>query len=300
MVSKFYNPIKTIKLDKEFSEWFGIWIGDGDRSIKRGTVGLASQCEEVLKFNIKILTQTFGLDKNRIKCEITTNDKDLNKIKRKWANTLKIPENRIGHIQYNRLARRDCARVFVYSNLLLRDLLNFEDLLINKISKGSKNIKSSFVNGIFAAEGNMRLDDKCARIGMKNDKVINFVKNLLSDLGIKTTVIYNTYTKALELCIFGYDNLVKFNQVGGFGKHTSKNNGLNMQLESYENKLPWGERFRRLNRILIKKGTITSVELKKMMNLSSANAGYILRKFHKEGGLLVDKSNKSYIYSINK
>ncbi|MBS3154930.1 hypothetical protein J4404_00340, partial [Candidatus Woesearchaeota archaeon] len=249
MPSKFYIPVKEISIDKDFSEWFALWLGDGDRSLKRGTIGMANQCENVIIFNMDILNRVFGLNFKRFRCEITTKEDDLNQVRDKWSKILKLPLEQIRHIQKNNMATKDCCRVFVYSELLLKELLNFEDDLLNTISNSNEDIKSAFINGIFAAEGNIRLDSKCIRIGMKNEKIIKFVSKILSDLGINSFIALNTHTNALELSIFGYNNFIRFNQIGGFGKHTDKNLNLEKQIKSYERKLPWYERFRRLKYI---------------------------------------------------
>ncbi len=290
-----------LNIDPDFSEWFGYWIGDGDKSLKRGTFGVAGQSIEIQKLNIKILLEYFHLSKERLRLEITSSRKDSDlTIKKEYSNLLGIAESQVKSIFRNPSANRDCLRVFVYSLNTLRDFLFEVEKIKNVILVSNENIMSRFVNGIFAAEGSIKKKGKLVRMLMIDKNEVDFVKKVMDKLGIASTMNFQKISGGWELSIHSYDNLLRFKEIGGFGRFIEKNSILNERMEHYEKKLPWTERYRRLCSLFSELDRLTNRIVVEKFGMKYHAAKFMMANFARKGLLDVDKSNKTHIYTLNK
>jgi len=289
-----------IKIDSDFSEWFGYWMGDGDRSLKRGTFGVASQSLDIHKLNMKILLDYFHLEKKRLRVEITTSRKAPDEDMRKeYSNLLELNISQIKTISRTPLANRDCIRLFVYSLITLRDFLKQVEEIKNKILISDRTIMSKFVSGIFAAEGSIRKKGKNIRMLMLKKNEVEFVRKILDKLGIVSTMNLQKNSGGWEISICSYENLAKFREIGGFGRMVEKNAILEERMTHYENKLPWAERYSRLCKIFSAQSQLTNKIVAEKFKMKYHNAKFMMATFAKLGLLNVSKINKIYVYTLN-
>ncbi|MBU3896363.1 MAG: LAGLIDADG family homing endonuclease [Nanoarchaeota archaeon] len=288
-----------LRITPEFSEWFGAWIGDGDHSSIR-RLALSNQVVELLHLHIKILTEYFNFPRERILAEVTTSSLDDNQIIRdRWSKLLLLPLQNIRTINRNPIARKECARVMANNVEITKFVRNNISTIRKRILNSNNEIMCAYLMGIFAAEGNVRTEkhQKHVRLGMKTIEDIDFAKLLLEKIGIETKLAINTSNDCYELSIFGYENLLKFRDFGGFGKHESKNIILNRQLSTY-GKFPWSYRYQCLEAVLRNVNTITNYDAVNIFDMNYHNAKLMLSRFSKQGKLSVDKTNKTYTYKL--
>lgn len=292
--------MNDFNITPEFAEWFGAWIGDGDHSTYKKSVTLCNQECDLLNLHIKILTEYFEFPKERILVELTTSNSDsVEIIKNRWATKLSLPADNIRTINRNKHAREECARVVANNAEMFRFLRNNTTAIKFKISNSREENKAAFIRGLYAAEGSIRTErhQKHLRLGMKPIEEIAFAQKLLEDLKIQSRIDFNPCNCAYELSVYGFENLLRFYEIGGFGRYKKKNDILQKQLEY--GKLPWSFRFKCLVTILKNKTPVTSKEVAELFNTGYDNAKLMLATFAKFGMLNVDKTNKTYLYSLN-
>lgn len=288
------------KITPEFAEWFGAWIGDGDHSPHKKSVTLCNQEHELLQLHIKILTEYFNFPRERVLVEVTTGSSDdIEIIKKRWATKLSLPYGNIRTINRNPVARKECARVVANNVKLIRFLRDNTTAIKLKISNSTKETKAAYVRGIFAAEGSIRkgFAEKHVRLAMLSIEDVAFVQKLLENIEISSRINFNPHNGAYELSLYGYENLLNFKNLGGFGRHKDKNAILHYQLKY--TRIPWSFKFKRLKEILKNKNVITNKEAAKIFNTTYHNAKFMLATFARRGMLNVDKTNKTHYYGLN-
>ncbi len=292
--------IKYLKIDSIFAEWYGAWIGDGDHSPKRETIGLANCSINLLSLHMQILFR-FGYTKNKIKVEVISPNKKESKVKIKdrWSKILDLPIEQISVVTYMENARQEGARVQVWCSALNRILHEIDYTIKSIIENSDDKIKIAYIRGIFAAEGSTRKKSKQIRLNMKNEKELLFARRMLLDLGIFSNgPKLNTHNGCFELSITGYYNIKRFYEINGFGRHKERSDLLRKVFKTYENKLPHSERFNQIKRILEKRKQVSNLELMQLLDLNHSNIAHITRMFVDKDLLKVDKSDKVYKYSL--
>jgi len=290
--------IQKITIDKEFTQWYGAWIGDGDHSPKREAISLTNYEVQLLKLHIETI-ERFGFDKSQIKVEVITNKKEPKKsIQKRWSKILKLPFMNIITVTFMENATQEGARVQVWCTALFRILHQADKEIKQIIKHSSSDIQLGYIQGIFAAEGSVRKKGKQVRLNMKDKAELQFAGDILNELSINSTLIFNKTNSCFELFICGYDNIKKFKDLDGFALHSERKNLLNKSFKTYENKLPYHVRLEGIKKILLKKKTATNKELAKVFGLHQRHMSWITKHYADEGNLTVDKSSKIYKYSL--
>ena len=288
--------IQSLIVDEEFVAWWGLWIGEGDHSSTHEAVSFTNYEVNLLKLHISMLKK-FNFPVEKITAEIITNkneDKEL--IRRRWSRILILPRSQITSVNYMENATQEGSRVQVWSAGLFRVLHKIDYEVKQIIMNSSREIKIAYLKGIFAAEGSVRKNE--VRIAMKDRREMCFIRKLILNLGIDTTLLkVNVYTLAYELSILGRENLEKFQSIGGFGLHKKRNKRLEFVLDNY-GKTSDKIHLRRLKQILDDRN-LTNHEISKELNLQYANVYRLTSRFIREGKLVVDKSEKEFKYYLN-
>tara|TARA_Y100000310_G_scaffold193278_1_gene193243 strand:- start:2372 stop:3544 length:1173 start_codon:yes stop_codon:yes gene_type:complete len=288
----------NIQIDSFFSEWYGLWMGEGDHSTTREAISMTNYCTDILLTHLKMLKR-LQIPPVNIKVEIITNTKDrIQRIRNRWAIILDIPKDQISYVGYMSNATEEGARVQVWSAPLFR-LLHKAEPIIKDYIKKSRNLSISYIKGIFAAEGNIRKDKKTIRLGMKRQLEVLYIQNLLGQMGIKTPKLYfNPNNKAYELRIFGYENLSKFQAINGFGKQSKRGAILDETLDSYE-RFTSKTMLNKITAHLLKEKELTNNQLAKYLNRHSRWMATISKNLTKKRILQVNTHEKAYKYSLN-
>src|SRR3989344_454590 len=256
-VQKSSFRIKTITIDEEFAAWWGVWIGEGDHSKTREAISLTNYEVNLLHLHINVL-ELLNFPRNKISAEIVTNRIEPKEIiKQRWSEILNLPKEQIPTVTFMERASQEGARVQVWCASLFRILHLMDDEVKRIIKNSSEEVKIAYIRGIFAAEGSVRRAH--VRINMKNQKEINFIKEILSNLGVNTPITYlNSLNECYELSIFGYDYIKRFIDIDGFKLHSKRREKLHEVFKYYEKKLPDYIRFERVKSLLLDTKEITN------------------------------------------
>jgi len=138
--------------------------------------------------------------------------------------------------------------VILSSVYIIDHLKNYN---LNKIKTASKKIKKMFLKGMYDSEGSVPKDPKQQDINISNNnkQLLQFCKDLLSDLGIESNSIFicikkgsvahfpNNKKSIVKRNIYGFDinkkeNLIKFRNLVGFSIKRKQNKLIDM-INSY-------------------------------------------------------------------
>ena len=161
-----YLPIK-IKIDGDFIYFFGLWCGD---RCGRGRFGVANKNKSINFYTKYYLEKLYQNPKFILN----------------YSHKINIPklDYQVDEIVCNNKSKFNgyCISVCSYNNIMFR----FFDYLYQNLDEflGLLTNLNIFLAGLFDAEGNVSLEDKCFRWSCKNERNIVTFKNILIKLNI--------------------------------------------------------------------------------------------------------------------
>lgn len=192
---------KKIKINKEFQYFFGLWCGD---RIGKGRFGVVNQNKEIIFFTDYYLKKLYQTPKIVLmvspKCE--------------------VPEYGIKVNQTLVYSSIKSYGYYVYSQN--NTLFTFFDYLYQNLDYVLSNLpnKNIFFAGLFDAEGNVFLEDKCVRWSCKTKRLIKIYVKYLKELHL-----YDRYD-GYNFVAYNLLNFLKL--VYPFIKHKGKVNNINL------------------------------------------------------------------------
>jgi len=120
-------------------------------------------------------------------------------------------------------------RLNVYSKSLYLELLKLKENP-ELVLEQSKDFQTGFLQGIFDAEGSIRLERNHITISSKNPKTIKIVTKLLNKLDIRIGKPFKDKNNVISIPFYGKDNMLKFKDHVGF-RHPEKRKRLETLLD---------------------------------------------------------------------
>ena len=125
-----------------------------------------------------------------------------------------------------RKTKRGYFRLNVYSKELYEELKKFQDNPSLVLTEG-RDFQIGFLQGIFDAEGSIRLERRHITVSSNNVRTIQIVMELLDMSGIKTGKPFKDKNNVISVPFYGKENLVIFNKIIGF-RHPEKKQRLEL------------------------------------------------------------------------
>jgi hypothetical protein len=135
-----------------------------------------------------------------------------------------------------RKTKRGYFRLNVYSKELFHELQKFRNNP-RLILDGSENFQVGFLQGIFDAEGSIRLERRYVTVSSNNTKTIKVVMTLLKEFGIKIGKPFKDKNNVISIPFYGKENLVIFDKIIGF-RHPDKKKRLDLLVRKIAYKSP--------------------------------------------------------------
>jgi len=162
----FHNILpRRIKIDKDFQYFFRLWCGD---RVGKGRFGVVNQNEDINLITIKYLKKIY--QKPKVVLMINPN--------------IKIPDLKINIEKIMKYKSLKTYGVYVYSQNNI--LFTFFDYLAQNLNTTLSVLpnKNIFFAGLFDAEGNVFLEDRCLRWSCKTKKYLRVYQRHLKDLDL--------------------------------------------------------------------------------------------------------------------
>ena len=207
---------KVIKLDENFMECFGLFLGDGDLNRKeKGHLTYASRDKDLAKEVLDFLVKRFDLNIKNISFSVLYLKENKN-IKKEWSDYLKIPKEKV-KTRFSNRYRNECIHIQVNSVVFRKmfEIVVKEIMTKNFIDK--LELRRSFLRGLFGAEGSINIMKKERYIGYmgyhfsfyKEKNLAAFVKRCLKKDEITSKVIERKTKGDIFVQITGWPNYWK-------------------------------------------------------------------------------------------
>src|SRR3989344_4955559 len=129
-----------------------------------------------------------------------------------------------------RKTKKGYFRLNVYSKELFLELKKFHKNPY-LVLKQNKKFQIGFLQGIFDAEGSVRLERRHITVSSSNEKTTKIVAKLLKGIGIKTGKPFKDMNNVISIPFYGKENLRIFNNFIGF-RHPEKEKRLELLLKN--------------------------------------------------------------------
>ncbi|MDI6806451.1 MAG: hypothetical protein QMD14_01390 [Candidatus Aenigmarchaeota archaeon] len=293
---------RFIKLDEEFAEGIGLYLGDGYFAKNNfRNVCLVSKDSEIIVFMLNFFLNRFNLKKFQMLFSLTYKYGNEEELKEKWSRLLKISKNRI-HIYRGNKHGKETSRIeisFTVFRRVFQQVINSSLPLI----KQSKNLRQAFLRGEFAADGSISVEKipNGKRIIMVtfsfNLKTENFYRNYVKECleleGINRIKIKKDNRNREYLQVTGWDNYIKLWKMNLFSLLCRKKKLFDVVLKRIDIYLKLEENFRKS---LFETLNLRYREIAKIINNKSKDN---IGKFIRGKSLLKLEQIKNLIEKVN-
>ena len=156
---------RKIEIDEDFQYFFGLWVGD---KAGGGRFGIMNKEKVINLYTAEYLKKLY----QKTEFVLHVHNDDIPNLDYKIDKVVKINSVRNGYAISVHAINRIFKSFFDY---LEEDLDNFLNLIPNK---------NIFFAGLFDAEGNVFLEDKCFRWASKNERNIEIFKKHLKEINL--------------------------------------------------------------------------------------------------------------------
>jgi hypothetical protein len=204
-----------VTIDKEFMWFLGLW--EGDNNDNEYYLGIGNTSLPIIRRALEFLNKFLGKEEIFVYIEIPQNNS---------KESTKIIESQLIEYCKSILTRKTQRKktfitVKVYSVTLKEIFLRLREIVIEKIYELNNEMKASYVQGFFDAEGSVNLSNKIAEFYQKNTGIskLLLIKDLLNQLGIKTSKIYTHSKNRQDMLLFqvlrgkNKENIKKFIEI---------------------------------------------------------------------------------------
>lgn len=112
--------------------------------------------------------------------------------------------------------KRGYFRVRVYSKSVFHTLIKERKRFLERWQTYSQNTWKEFLRGVFDSEGSVIATRKVISIGSTDKELLKICREMLQSLGIECGKITKSHKNVKKFCIYGKNNLKKFQKVVGF------------------------------------------------------------------------------------
>lgn len=258
---------RKIKIDKDFLYFFGLWLGD---KASGGRIGIVNK-EPKINFEVARLLKKYH---QKPIFDLYIGHKTKVPAKTKFDKITRIKHKKAGYA------------IGIYAvNGIFRSFFKYLESCLDEFL-GMLNNKNIIFAGLFDAEGNIFLEDRCFRWSCKNKTQVKIYQKYLSQMNL-----YKRYDGA---------NLVSYNLKNFAGliypyiKHPTKINDFNL---IYFNKGKLNERFMQILDLIYRKPGRANKELAKDLKRARVfsqlmfleKTGYIKRTEYPKRAFITDK-----------
>lgn len=290
------NFPRKIAMNKKLIKGLGLYVGEGQR--KSNKVALSNTEPRILNFFIKWLNGIFDVDMSNIRgyLYIPKEDVDKEKVKKKWNKKIKLRKNQLKSIYYYENSKKECC-LLVYGNKIIHDIINSLIPIIKKVVKEKKKFIIPYLQGLFAAEGDVRIKGENIHhieLGMKNREEITFISDLLKRLNIDASIKNNK--GCFTLTVNRKVNIKKLVNVNIFELHPERKRLLEKALDNFVQSQVGRNKVLEHYATYFKKNKILTVKkLMKLTGKSESQCRRILKRFFEEN--IIERSKKGNTYS---
>ena len=192
---------RKIKLDEDFQYFFGLWVGD---KAGGGRLGIMNKEKSINLYTSEYLKKLH----QKPEFVLHVHDENIPELDYKIDKVVRINSIRNGYA----ISVHAINSIFKsFFNYLEEDLDNFLNLIPNK---------NIFFAGLFDAEGNVFLEDKCFRWASKNERNIEIFKKHLKEM--------NLFNRFDGSNLVAYDRELFAKGILPFIKHPARINDANL------------------------------------------------------------------------
>lgn len=290
-----------LQLNEKFAEWLGLLRGDGTVTIDY--VSLANNNLDLIFFFTDFLKEIFAVANGQIEFTVRVPPEYDNKFHEKLKATIdKIKKQRYERITVssdnkNKFKRNEPNVKVRFSGKVLASLISgINKELCDMIDQSSNSVKVSYIRGFAAAEGGSSYSrgQRNVTISQRDKIELKFIEKLLSEIGIRKMKIVND-----QLVITTRREIEKYRDVIGFGHHEEKNAKLDRIIADYKQyKIPSEETYQKIMRFVCNDKEFSCKNISNVFNIDERYTNKILNDMIRKNMLLVDKTNKTYIYKL--
>jgi len=240
---------KRIEIQNELVECFGMYQGDGQKSIKSKSyqsTRFSNSEPRLLKLFLKFLN-CFDVRNKDINCDlrISKNIKHTeSQLIDYWSKLLDIPSKNFYKIQWRDNKYKDSkvapygTLTIIYSNSSFRVIFDSMLNYIKKQTLNNKRFAASFLRGLIAADGNVYYNQSGLRevsIAAKEEKDREYIRKLFCLMGIQPNKDNVTKNKE-EVRVTGFPNFEIIKKYDLCSLHPTKKQKFEIIILSYKNK----------------------------------------------------------------
>tara|TARA_Y100000310_G_scaffold138289_2_gene137261 strand:+ start:58099 stop:59340 length:1242 start_codon:yes stop_codon:yes gene_type:complete len=248
--------LKYIKIDQEFVEGVGYYIGDGRMKTDRG-LSTRNTNVETLNFFIKWLKKYFSALKTEIRVEVLLPRTifDTAAEKNKWSKLLNLSITSVKTKHKHEEWHKEMVEVGYFRKITKR-LLDKLIPIVKKRCLNQKDLAMAYIKGIMIAEGCVKHNEKrgtrAIHLKMKDKNEVKYVFNLLRFIGLEPSFLFSRQDNEWVVTITSYDELKRLNDLKIFKFHSDRKNKLKEALKGYKH-------------YQVKKGTVNFFYLSKLL-----------------------------------
>jgi len=291
--------VRELVVDEEFTEWFGLWKGDGCIRKALYDVAFSNEDPELHRFFMRMLQERFGFSKHLFYVSLRVPDSvqvDVQRLRVSWSKELELPLNRVKN--YTKPSLGIVADLFASSAALAWLLKALEGPLEKTIEKSSAEIKRAYLRGYYAAEGSVDTRNHGIMISGKNFEELLFISRLLNSIKIQHR--FHFYDTFGQIRVVSWQ-IREFQKLVGFGVNKKRQRALEKLVRSHEqHRLPQELRLAQIYKESTHQKDVTISRLMKRLNLSHERVRGLLHVLVDQRILCVDKRRRSHkFYLVN-
>ena len=292
-------------LNEEFFEWLGMVRGDGHMSDR--SVTFWNTYSKLCLFFVDVLRAYFGINKKQFYIQILI----PLKMKIEDAEILTGELRKLGFLNIKlyksdntRKAKKIVVSFSTHNKILLYLLNQINREIKTYLYNSPREAKAAYIRGFCSAEGCISESKSGVRIitiTQNNIEELEFIKSILTDLGIKNLDGPRSTGTAFRIGITTQRELEKFQKLIGFGKHDIKNNHLKEVLKHYKfnvYRIPHSERYTDILKTIKENNEVTAKFLAEKLSLDYSHTHSILSEMKEKGLVLVKQESYPYTYIL--
>mgnify|MGYP001567293215 CR=1 FL=1 len=271
---------KFMFLDEHFYEGLGLFLGDADiHRIEKGHLTFCNKDKDICIFAKKWLEKYFLIDNDYLTILIQYKNDNPHLIE-DWAKLLNFPKNRILK-RYSSRHKNETMQLQVNSVVFRK---YFEIILKESLEKNFRDnslLRSAFLRGIFAAEGNIGIDYKEKKpyisqisfnLNINEKDLQEIICSILKKEGITFKIYKRLNKNSLEIIIQNWNNYWKLYNIKTFELCLRKKTNFNAILNELK---VYPLISKELINFLFYKTNLTQKELAKKLNTYQGNISKI-------------------------
>lgn len=297
---RFYVKDWKTGFTDEFTEWLGLVEGDGH--ISKYAIGFCNNNLDLIFFFSDFAERNFNFSRERMEV-ILRASADKGDVKEVVKKLKLYGFKRINFENEKKrrfIRRKTNVSIRISSRVLVEFISNILSNLTELLEKSPNSVKAGYIRGFAAAEGSISVcrGQRAVAFYQKDKKDLLLIEKLLKCMNFKNIRFVKAYIN--QMTITTRKEIERYRDLVGFGHHKEKNIKLNKILSGYKMyQIPYKETYQKIREILQQQKSGTCRNISDLLNIKERYMNRILNDMIGKGMLKVDKSNKTYIYSLN-